>query len=291
MRLGKSCSLWILALAASACVAEHKLGDEGADTDADANVGDGSAGVDHGHAGSAGQGSGGNAGRSVGYDAGPANGGSNAVGGGGPASGGSAGGVARSDAAIDTGVPPEDANHCDVMLTYYGPQPCQSNSECVTRHGAGWYCVQSDPVTDSCGRVSSWSYCDVSIDAGGVESGSDSGSDACTPMATYYGPPVCQTDADCVRPSGAWYCDHANTFADNCGNEINLPTCRERIDDGGPGPDADACMPSTYYGPRPCQTEADCVSEHGIGWYCDTTNSFPDPCGTIVTWPACKLDQ
>ena len=48
------------------------------------------------------------------------------------------------------------------------------------------------------------------------------------------------------------------------------------------------CEPMAYYGPQPCQTDADCVEWYGEGWYCDDSNTFDDGCGNMSTWPMCE---
>lgn len=54
-----------------------------------------------------------------------------------------------------------------------------------------------------------------------------------------------------------------------------------------PDPGKD-CGMVTYYGPKPCETDQECIDDYGAGWYCDTDNAFTDPCGGAVTWPMCK---
>ncbi len=51
---------------------------------------------------------------------------------------------------------------------------------------------------------------------------------------------------------------------------------------------AQDCGLVTYYGPKPCATDQECIDDYGAGWYCDTENAFSDPCGGVTTWPMCK---
>lgn len=48
------------------------------------------------------------------------------------------------------------------------------------------------------------------------------------------------------------------------------------------------CEPVAYYGPKPCDSDEECVKDFGEGWYCDKENAFADPCGGEVKWPVCK---
>jgi len=48
------------------------------------------------------------------------------------------------------------------------------------------------------------------------------------------------------------------------------------------------CPPMAFYGPKPCDSDAECQQDYGAGWYCDKDNSFDDGCGGKITWPACK---
>lgn len=56
--------------------------------------------------------------------------------------------------------------------------------------------------------------------------------------------------------------------------------------DGGERPDG--CTPNALYGPLPCGSDADCVTQMGAaGWYCEQVNLGDDGCGKAATWPAC----
>ena len=48
------------------------------------------------------------------------------------------------------------------------------------------------------------------------------------------------------------------------------------------------CVPPPIYGPKPCQSDVECVDENSEGWYCDKNNTFDDGCGGKITWPVCK---
>jgi hypothetical protein len=54
-------------------------------------------------------------------------------------------------------------------------------------------------------------------------------------------------------------------------------------------PDVPAdCQMMAYYGPQPCDTNAECEAREGPGWYCDTANTFADGCGGSILWPLCR---
>ncbi len=53
--------------------------------------------------------------------------------------------------------------------------------------------------------------------------------------------------------------------------------------------DADDCKSKAYYGPPPCQTDQDCIDEHGADWFCDKDHVIDEACG--VTWPTCVERQ
>ena len=61
--------------------------------------------------------------------------------------------------------------------------------------------------------------------------------------------------------------------------------------DVDPGDQAEAesdCGPAGWYGPMPCESDEQCQTDYGAGWYCDETATVTDPCtdGTI-SWPVC----
>lgn len=60
----------------------------------------------------------------------------------------------------------------------------------------------------------------------------------------------------------------------------------------GPSPvdvkPASDCQPGTFYGPMPCDTDEQCETEYGAGWYCDETNTVDDGCGNPINWPICR---
>jgi len=122
--------------------------------------------------------------------------------------------------AVDAG-PARDG--C-VPVALYGPQPCGSDSDCVTKYGAGWYCDQNNVFGDGCGGTVTWPMCrqDTTPDAG------VSAPDGCMPVALY-GPPPCSSDADCVNWYGAGYtCDTTNTYPNGCGGTSTWPVCEKK---------------------------------------------------------------
>ncbi|MDY0004742.1 MAG: hypothetical protein RBU30_25825 [Polyangia bacterium] len=145
---------------------------------------------------------------------------------------------------------------------FYGPPPCEDNQDCVDMHGAGWYCDLGNTFNDGCGDQVSWPLCRAM---------------ECEPAA-FYGPQPCQDNDECETQYGVgWYCDQDNAYDDGCGNTYTWPVCREAT-----------CEPAAYYGPPPCETDAECIAENGAGWYCDTANTYEDDCGNSYTWPVCK---
>jgi hypothetical protein len=170
-------------------------------------------------------------------------------------------------------------------VALYGPPPCNTDQDCVNWNGQGWVCDKGNTFDDGCGGTSNWPICVQSSQTdGGVKT------DGCQPVALY-GPQPCDTDQNCIDQHGSgWYCDKDNTFGDGCGGTTTWPICRQSstpADAGVPAPDG-PCQPAALYGPPPCNTDADCVSWYGEGWYCDTTNSYDDGCGNTVTWAMCK---
>ena len=158
------------------------------------------------------------------------------------------------------------------MVAYYGPKPCASDDECVKENGAGWYCDKGNAFVDPCGGATTWPMCkqgqvdvpdvpptDVAVDCG---------------MMVAYGPPPCESDADCAQWYGeGFYCDKAN--ADPCWGPSCQPIPGDVIDNGPDVPPDCANIPVVMYGPSfiGCKSDADC-KDMGADWYCDTS----DPC-------------
>ena len=44
-------------------------------------------------------------------------------------------------------------------VTVYGPQPCDTDEECVERNSEGWYCDKDHSYSDGCGGEISWPVC------------------------------------------------------------------------------------------------------------------------------------
>ena len=113
----------------------------------------------------------------------------------------------------------------------------------------------------------------------------------CAPVALY-GPPPCNDDKDCANWQGpGWYCDKANTFSNGCGGTSTWAICKQGATDAGPAKDlakTDACEPVALYGPKPCTSDDECITDHGGGWYCDKSNTFGNGCGGTSTWPICR---
>ncbi|MBN1605273.1 MAG: hypothetical protein JW940_01495 [Polyangiaceae bacterium] len=320
MGLERTCAVWVLALSAAACSSPvRELGEEATDgatggssggqtadasggspdTPAKATGGAGNAPRDAGsdaEGGAGPQGTGGGAaqdaevvatgGQNTDTDSGVTGGrGSDpeAAGtGGGPEPVGQGG-----SAGIDAGSPEGGADACE-PLDIYGPMPCTDDAQCVEDYGEGWYCDKANAFDDGCGQLTTWPVCKK---ASGMDAGApDSGADACVPL-TVYGPMPCTDDAQCIEDNGeGWYCDKSNTYDDGCGRLLTWPMCKEGsgMDAGVPDSGADACEPLDIYGPMPCTDDAQCIEEHGEGWYCDKTNTVDDGCGNVSTWPLCK---
>ena len=181
----------------------------------------------------------------------------------------------------DGGLPDSGRPDACAPAAYYGPQPCGSDEDCSSRHGEGWYCDLANSYGDGCGNTTPWPLCRESVDAGAPDSGADAG---CEPAA-YYGPIECTGDSDCEQQHGAgWYCELDPSTPCAGGG-----WCRESVDAGTPDAGVpDACEPAAYYGPQPCQSNQECVTQYGEGWYCDEQNQAADGCGNTVVWPVCK---
>lgn len=143
------------------------------------------------------------------------------------------------DSTVDQGIP-DVKQDCEPMA-YYGPMPCTDDAQCVQANGPGYRCDKSAGFADPCGNYVSWPMCVQSVDAGTPDA-----MDGCAPM-TYYGPPPCTDDAECVAQNGAgWYCDKNAGFMDACG-WVSWPMCLQSLDAGAP--DATDEEPPAYYGP------------------------------------------
>jgi hypothetical protein len=108
----------------------------------------------------------------------------------------------------------------------------------------------------------------------------------CEPMVAY-GPPPCDSDADCEQWFGAgWTCDKSAVISDGC-QSYPYPSCvpgsLDVIEVVDVNPD---CGPAGWYGPPPCQSDEECRKDYGDGWYCDKEYKVDSPCGAI-TYPMC----
>lgn len=54
-----------------------------------------------------------------------------------------------------------------------------------------------------------------------------------------------------------------------------------------PNEGAQDCVPKTYYGPTPCNSDDECIKSHGPNWYCNKSHFYSDPCGPIFV-PICE---
>ena len=165
----------------------------------------------------------------------------------------------------------------------YGPPPCSSDSDCQT-YGAGWYCDKTNTESFCGGDPQSYPICKQAADAGPADIGYE---DYGTPCADY-GPRSCSSDQDCrdEHDAGNWYCDRNHQVPSCNGQPMTWPTCVEGTDiDAGP---ADYGSPCAAYGPQPapCQSDQQCVTTYGAGWYCDKNHQV-DNCGTTTTVPTC----
>lgn len=48
------------------------------------------------------------------------------------------------------------------------------------------------------------------------------------------------------------------------------------------------CQPVSVYGPRPCQSDEECVKQNGEGWYCNQDHAYDTGCGQKAVWPVCE---
>jgi len=105
------------------------------------------------------------------------------------------------------------------QVTYYGPQPCETDEDCRQQYGSGWYCDTGNVFTDPCGGSVAWPMCRQGdavepLDVAPPDVPADVSRD-CEPVVAY-GPPPCVRDEDC-RPWGEnYYCDKAHPVTDPC---------------------------------------------------------------------------
>ena len=53
-------------------------------------------------------------------------------------------------------------DNCEPRMVY-GPQPCESNQQCVEQNGEGWYCnLDHSYGDDGCGNELMWPVCEQS---------------------------------------------------------------------------------------------------------------------------------
>ena len=115
---------------------------------------------------------------------------------------------------------------------------------------------------------------DAAADAGSQDFGNQCGA---------YGPPPCSSDTDCASYGDGWYCDQAN-MQSWCGGEPQLyPVCKQAGDAGY----EDFGNQCAAYGPKPCDSDQECVASNGEGWYCDQNHQAGYCNGQPVTWPTC----
>jgi hypothetical protein len=204
--------------------------------------------------------------------------------------------------SVDVPVLPDVPADCGAMA-YYGPQPCDTDTECVQREGPGWYCDTANVFTDPCGQQVNWPYCrpgDVPLDAVTPDVPVDAPPD-CQPVVAY-GPPPCTSDESCQVYGTEWICDKEHPVTDPCtGNswyvcgERPVPSdvipSDARVDVVPPDAPVDAppdCPPMGWYGPPPCTSDEDCVQDYGPGWVCNKDAPVPDGCGGPATYPVCE---
>jgi hypothetical protein len=166
----------------------------------------------------------------------------------------------------------------------YGPPPCGSDADCEA-YGDGWYC-DTDNVASFCGgEPQAYPVCKQTNvnDAGPADVAYEDWGNQCAA----YGPKPCDTDQECATAYGAgWYCDKDHPAGYCNGQPVTWPTCIEGApQDGGY---ADFGNPCAAYGPQPapCQTDQECATTYGAGWYCDKDHQV-DNCGTPATVPTC----
>lgn len=173
------------------------------------------------------------------------------------------------------------------MMTYYGPQPCDTDEECAAREGPGSTCDKDNWYDDGCGGKVQWPLCTppAAIDAIEPDAAPDAAVTDCGP-AGWYGPPPCTSDADCEDYGEDWYCDKTNQVDTPCG-PTTYPMCVPGSVDTGPADvPATDCSPMVYYGPPPCSTDEDC-KQYGPQWYCNHDTTLTDGCGNVIATALC----
>ncbi len=120
---------------------------------------------------------------------------------------------------VPDAAPADVMNDCEFIAVDYGPAQCTSDAQCVSEHGANWYCAK-DAVDLGCGKQVQWNSCREQVDMDAVtpdvpaDVAPDSGQ-----TKIYYGPAIapCTSDQDCVNQYGAgWYCDQADPGKTTC---------------------------------------------------------------------------
>ena len=87
-------------------------------------------------------------------------------------------------------------------------------------------------------------------------------------VSTYYGPP----------PVDAVTTDTVAVYYGPMPTDVSDDTTKADVD----------CGAVAWYGPPPCQSDAECVEWYGAGWYCNEEYTFTDPCGQPITFPTCE---
>ncbi len=185
---------------------------------------------------------------------------------------------------------------------YYGPQPCETDADCVAQQAPGWYCDTMN-VFENCGQQVTWPVCrpgDVPVDAVTPDVPVDAPPD-CLPVVGY-GPPSCTGDEDCTQYGSDWICDQQHPVTDPCTGgswfvcaEGPVPTDVIPTDTSVDAIPADVlvdapkdCPPMASYGPPPCTTDEECATEYGAGWVCDQNHPMDDGCGGTFNFPTCE---
>ncbi|HOU53459.1 MAG TPA: hypothetical protein PLQ97_05970 [Myxococcota bacterium] len=155
------------------------------------------------------------------------------------------------------------------QVTYYGPQPCETDEDCRQRYGAGWYCDTANVFTDPCGGSVTWPLCRQGdavepLDVVPADLPADVSRD-CEPVVAY-GPPPCTSDDDCKGWGENYYCDKSHPISDPCtGSQWYLcteGTPSQDVVEGQDLPSVDAAdaepadgsqdgVPVVLYGPPP----------------------------------------
>jgi hypothetical protein len=170
-------------------------------------------------------------------------------------------------------VPPAD---CEPIAIAYGPPSCASDKDCESWYGKGWYC---DKPADPCG----YAMCRPVTDVDAVTPDAVADVVDCGNVGTFYGPapvygpPPCATDKDCEGwyGAGAKCVKNADPCAPNwCEAAPDVDVPPEALE---AGPDCPGVV--ILYGPSlvPCESDEQCVKQHGAGWVCDKS----DPCMTF----------